>query len=108
MSDGQVAEPVNDTRDQLRAQRAYERGARHFFNTIRRGMSFVALQGDWVWDRRRLDAVFDVRAKVKHYPGSDSEITWGPLAGEWLRFANYARLKGTPGPVPGPTGGASS
>jgi hypothetical protein len=93
MSDGQVVEPVTHDGDRLRAQRAYERGDRHFFDTISRGMNFVAIQGEWVWKVRGADAVFDVRAKVKHYVSSDSEITWGPLAGQALKFADYERLK---------------
>ncbi len=95
MSDGQVVEPVTNPRDQLRAQRAYERGDRPFFDTISRGMNYVALQGEWIWDLpQKSEAQLDLRAKVKAYIGqSDSAITWGPLAGQGLRFANYERAK---------------
>lgn len=92
MSDGQVVEPVTNPRDQLLAQRAYERGDRHFFDTISRGTNFVALQREWVWRRSDAETSFDVRAKIKHYVGSDSAITWGPLAGQGLRFADYERV----------------
>lgn len=92
MSDGQVVEPVTNARDQLLAQRAYERSDRHFFDTISRGMNFVALQREWVWKRADNEPSFDLRAKIKHYVGSDSSITWGPLAGQGLRFADYERI----------------
>jgi hypothetical protein len=93
MSDGQVVEPVSNAADRLRAQRAYERGERHFFDTISRGMNYVAVQGEWVWDLPRKDAVFDVRAKIKAYASSDSAITWGPLADQGLKFRHYERVK---------------
>lgn len=102
MSDGQVVEPVSNPSDQLRAQRAYERGDHRFFDTISRGMNYVAVQGEWVWapdkkqDGRPDKEVpkLDLRAKVKAYVGgSDSAITWGPLAGQGLKFADYERLK---------------
>lgn len=92
MSDGQVVEPATNARDQLLAQRAYERGDRHFFDTISRGMNFVAVQREWVWKRSDNEPSFDVRAKIKHYVGSDSSITWGPLADRGLRFADYERI----------------
>lgn len=93
MSDGQVVEPVSNADDRLHAQRAYERGDRHFFDTISRGMNYVAVQGEWVWGAQDDSApVYDVRAKLKAYVSSDSAITWGPLAGQGLKFADYERL----------------
>jgi hypothetical protein len=95
MSDGQVAEPASNARDRERAQLAYELGEHHFFDTISRGMNYVAVQGEWVWDMpdASREMKFDIRAKVKHYVSSDSEITWGPLAGQGRRFADYERVK---------------
>lgn len=93
MSDGQVVEPATNDRDRLLAQRAYERGDHRFFDTISRGMNYVAVQGEWVWELEG-GAIFDVRTKVKAYVGhSDSDITWGPLAGQGLKFADYERFK---------------
>jgi hypothetical protein len=99
MSDGQVVEPVTNADDQQRAQRAYERGDHRFFDTISRGMNYVAAQGEWVWALSKDEtdpkgAKVDLRAKVKAYVGrSDSAITWGPLAGQGLKFADYERVK---------------
>ncbi len=99
MSDGQVVEPVTNADDRLRAQRAYERGDHRFFDTISRGMNYVAAQGEWVWvpsgDEKDPKATkIDLRAKIKAYVGhSDSDITWGPLAGQGLKFADYERVK---------------
>lgn len=99
MSDGQVVEPVTNADDQQRAQRAYERGDHRFFDTVSRGMNYVAIQGEWVWalsggDDDKQGTKLDLRAKVKSYVGrSDSAITWGPLAGQGLSFANYERVK---------------
>lgn len=95
MSDGQVVEPVSNARDRERAQLAYELGDHHFFDTISRGMNYVAVQGEWVWDmpNANREMTLDIRAKVKHYVSSDSEITWGPLAGQGRRFAHYERFK---------------
>jgi len=93
LSDGQVVEPVYNEADRLRAQRAYERGDRHFFDTISRGMNYVAVQGEWVWGPSDGTApMFDIRAKAKAYVSSDSAITWGPLAGQGLKFADYERV----------------
>ncbi len=92
MSDGQVVEPVSNNDDRVRAQRAYVRGDRHFFDTISRGMNYAALQGEWVWDLGEKDTVFNLRAKIKAYASSDSAITWGPLADQRLRFRHYERL----------------
>jgi hypothetical protein len=95
MSDGQVVDPVNNAHDQLLAQQAYERGDHRFFDTLSRGMNYVAVQGEWVWQLpAKKDAQFDVRAKVKAYVGKpESAITWGPLAGQGLKFADYERAK---------------
>lgn len=99
MSDGQVVEPVTNADDQQRAQRAYERGDHRFFDTISRGMNYVAVQGEWVWslsgdEDDKTGTKLDLRAKVKGYVGrSDSAITWGPLAGQGLSFADYERVR---------------
>jgi outer membrane phospholipase A len=88
-SDGQVTE-VTLPADAAAAQRAYDARDRPFFDQISRGSDYLSLSTE-------LYEAFGVkglalRPKIKLYLKRDSEITWGPLAGQGRSISSYDRL----------------
>jgi hypothetical protein len=86
-SDGQVVE-VTNRRDAELAHQAYLQRDRAYFDQISRGSNFVSIAGRY---STRGDSPWTFYTKVRIYFQQDSDVTWGPLAGQDIRISDYDR-----------------
>ncbi|WP_028310063.1 hypothetical protein [Derxia gummosa] len=86
-SDGQTIGSRSE-RDIARAQEEYAAGNHRYFDGISRSMNFVSGEAAFGNEESVL-----VRTRVKYFATTDSDITWGPLAGTNTSFRDYDRYR---------------
>jgi outer membrane phospholipase A len=89
-SDGQTTE-VTQLADAQRAQLAYERRDRAFFDQVSRGSNYISLAAE-IHEPAHIKRLA-IKPKLKLYIDKDSAITWGPLAGTRTSISDYDRLE---------------
>jgi hypothetical protein len=99
-SNGQVADATNDDEVQ-RANRAYERRDRPYFDRVSRGSNQLTL--GWDGTTAAFGGPVEFGVKLYWHFMEESEVRWGPLGGQGRSFRDYevARLLASWRPIRG-------
>ncbi len=96
-----LTDPTSPDNGKFLTQIAYESGDIEYFDELSRGADYLNFKskfqiGKGSTEERDCDSTIwcvDMQLHFKHYFRSDSNITWGELAGSSLRIWDYDRLR---------------